>query len=68
MTERNLKNELCYFTYSSREDGETTETIDYECLIGLFGELIDRIDSIETQIKDLQKIAIAHDYMRTYGL
>ncbi len=62
MTERNFKKELCYFYYADMEDGGTTETIDYECLIGIITELCGRIESLETQIKDLQKIAIAHEY------
>jgi hypothetical protein len=68
MTERNLKQELFYSYYEDMEDGRTTETVDYDCLIGLLGELIDRVEGLETQIKDLQKIAIAQDYRNNLGL
>jgi hypothetical protein len=65
MTERNLKQELYYSYYEDMEDGRTTETIDYECLIEVLGELIDRVEGLETQIKDL---AIARDYRNNLGL
>ena len=52
MTERNLKQELQYFTYTDMEGGNDTETIDYDCLIGLLTELCDRIEKLEKVNKE----------------
>jgi hypothetical protein len=68
MTERNLKQELCHFTYEDMENSENIETINYECLIGLLEELIDRVDGLESQVRDLQEIIIAQEYARNIGL
>jgi hypothetical protein len=69
MTERrNLEKELQYFTYTDMEGGNDTENIHYPALIELLGKLIDRVEGLETQIQDLQKIAISHDYRNNLGL
>jgi hypothetical protein len=49
MTIRNLKKELIYSTYADMENGADTESIDYPSLIGLLGELLDRIETLENQ-------------------
>jgi uncharacterized protein (UPF0335 family) len=36
------------------ENGNDIDEIDYQCLFGLLEELIDRIDSLEEEIKTLQ--------------
>ena len=54
MTEpRNLKKELQYYIYNDPEYGEDIENIDYESLIGLLGELLQRIEKLEKQNTDL---------------
>jgi len=47
MTKRNFKQELYYSYYEDMEDGRTTETIDYDALIGIIAELCDRIEELE---------------------
>jgi hypothetical protein len=68
MTERNLKQQLCYYTYADMENGDDIESINYRALIGLLTELMSRVEGLVTQIKDLQKIAIAQDYRNNLGL
>jgi hypothetical protein len=69
MTERrNLEKELQYFVYNDPEYGDDITNLDYPALIGLLGELMSRVEGLETQIKDLQKIAISHDYRNNLGL
>ena len=68
MTDRNLKQQLCYYTYADMENGADIEHIDYCALIELLGKLIDRVEGLETQIQDFQKIAISHDYRNNLGL
>jgi hypothetical protein len=68
MTERNLKQQLCYYTYADMENGADIESIDYCALIGLLDDLYDKIEGLETQIKDLQTISIAQDYRNNLGL
>jgi hypothetical protein len=69
MTEqRNLEKELSYWVYNDPEYGEDIENISYPALIELLGKLIDRVEGLETQIQDLQKIAISHDYRNNLGL
>jgi len=69
MTERrNLKKELQYFTYTDMENGDDAENIHYPALFGLLEELMSRVEGLETQIKDLQKIAIAQDYRNNIEL
>lgn len=50
MTKRNLKRELMYSLYVDMESGIDTETVDYERLIDLLGEILDRLDSIEAKL------------------
>ena len=45
--ERNFKKELSHSVYYDMEDGNDTETIDYDCLIGLLTELCGRIEQLE---------------------
>jgi Ca2+-binding EF-hand superfamily protein len=47
MTERNIGKELSHSVYYDMEDGNDTETIDYDCLIGLLTELCGRIEQLE---------------------
>ena len=49
MTERNFKQELYYSYYEDMEDGNTIESIDYDCLIGLLKEILTRIEKLEEQ-------------------
>jgi hypothetical protein len=68
MTERNFEKELSYHTYIDMEEGNDTETIDYPSLICIITELCDRIEQLETQLKDVQELALAHEYVRNIGL
>ncbi len=52
MTERNFKKELLYSSYVDMEDGNDTETIDYECLIGIITELCGRIEKLEAKLNE----------------
>ena len=47
LMERNFKKELSHSVYYDMEDGNDTETIDYDCLIGLLTELCGRIEQLE---------------------
>ena len=51
-TDRNLAKELLYSNYTDMENGDDEESIDYQCLFGLFTELIDRIEKLE-ELKDV---------------
>ena len=44
---RNLKSELYYHSYIDMEYGNDVEKIDYECLISLLNEVLDRLDKLE---------------------
>ena len=55
MTERNFKKELNYYVYNDPEYSEDIETIDYDCLIGIITELCDRIESLESEVKILNR-------------
>jgi hypothetical protein len=50
MTERNIGKELSHSVYYDMEDGNDTETIDYDCLIGLLTELCGRIEQLEQRL------------------
>ena len=50
-TERNLKQELQYYVYNDPEYGEDIENISYPALINLLGELLDRVEKLETSLK-----------------
>jgi len=52
MTDRNFKKELCYSNYIDMENGNDTETIDYDSLIGIITELCDRIEQLEKVNKE----------------
>jgi len=54
MTARNISKELLYSRSIDMENGNDIDEIDYQCLFGLLEELIDRIDSLEEQVKTLQ--------------
>ena len=47
MTERNLKKELQYFTYTDMERGNDITSLDYPALIGLLEELMSRIETLD---------------------
>ena len=47
MTSRDLKKELCYYTYTDMEYGNDTENFDVPSLIGLLEELIERVEQLE---------------------
>ena len=47
MTSRDLKKELCYYTYADMEYGRDTENFDVPSLIGLLEELIERVEQLE---------------------
>ena len=68
MTERNFTKELSYSTYIDMEYGNDTETIDYPSLIHIITELCDRIEQLETQLKDVQEVVLTHEYVRNIGL
>ena len=57
MTERNFKRELCHSVYYDMENGNDSETIDYDCLIGIITELVDRIEKLENWQAKAQKSA-----------
>ena len=57
MTERNFKRELCHSTYYDMENGNDSETIDYDCLIGIITELCDRIEQLEKDNEILKSYA-----------
>ena len=48
---RNLEKELQYFVYNDPEYGEDIENIHYPALIGLLGELIDRVETLEKELE-----------------
>lgn len=47
MTTRNLKKELCYSSYADYENGRDIENIDFECLIYLLEEILERLEKLE---------------------
>jgi hypothetical protein len=57
MTDRNFKKELNYYVYNDPEYSEDIETIDYDCLIGIITELVDRIEKLENWQAKAQKSA-----------
>jgi hypothetical protein len=57
MTSRDLTKELQYFTYTDMEGGNDTENIYYPALIGLLGELIDRVEALERDNELLKSYA-----------
>jgi hypothetical protein len=57
MTERNLEKELQYFVYNDPEYGDDITNLDYPALIGLLGELIDRVEKLEKDNELLKSYA-----------
>ena len=57
MTERNLKQQLCYFTYSDMENGDDIESIDYRALIEIIDDLYDKIETLERDNELLKSYA-----------
>ena len=57
MTERNLKKELQYFTYTDMERGNDITNLDYPALIGLLTELMSRIETLEKDNEILKSYA-----------
>ena len=55
MTERNFEQELVHDYYYDMENGHDNETISYDCLIGIITELCDRIESLESEVKILNR-------------
>jgi hypothetical protein len=47
MTDRNLKKELNHYVYNDPEYGEDIEHIDYDALISLLQELLERVEQLE---------------------
>ena len=47
MTNRNFKKELNHYVYNDPEYGEDIEHIDYDALIGVLQELIERVEQLE---------------------
>jgi heme oxygenase len=58
MTSRDLTKELQYFTYTDMEGGNDTENIHYPALIGLLGELIDRVETLEKELEYQKEYAM----------
>jgi hypothetical protein len=55
MSDRNFKKELFHSVYYDMENGNDSETIDYDCLIGIIAEFCDRIESLESEVKILNR-------------
>jgi hypothetical protein len=58
MTSRDLTKELQYFVYNDPEYGEDIENIHYPALIGLLGELIDRVETLERELEYQKEYAM----------
>ena len=57
MSKRNFKKELFHSIYYDMEGGNDSETIDYDCLIGIITELCDRIEQLEKDNELLKSYA-----------
>ena len=57
MTERNLKQQLCHYTYTDMEDGDDIESIDYCALIEIIDDLYDKIETLERDNELLKSYA-----------
>jgi hypothetical protein len=57
MTERNFKKEISHSVYYDMENGNDTETIDYDALIAIITELCDRIEQLEKDNELLKSYA-----------
>jgi hypothetical protein len=59
MTERrNLEKELSYWVYNDPEYGDDITNLDYPALIGLLGELIDRVETLEKELEYQKEYAM----------
>lgn len=54
MTERDFKKELSHSIYYDMENGNDSETIDYDCLIAIITELVERIEQLEQDVNLLK--------------
>ena len=61
MTERNLKQELQYFTYTDMEGGNDTENISYPALILILQDLVERVEKLEKYNELLKSYAWEND-------
>ena len=52
MTDRNIKAELCHYSYIDMEYGRDHESIDYDSLIAIIEELMTRIEKLEAASND----------------
>jgi len=57
MTERNLKRQLSYYTYTDMEDGADIGSIDYCALIEIIDDLYDKIETLERDNQLLKSYA-----------
>ena len=57
MTERNLKKELNHYVYNDPEYGEDIEHIDYDALISVLQELMERVEQLEKDNELLKSYA-----------
>jgi Ca2+-binding EF-hand superfamily protein len=57
MEPRNFKKELSHSVYYDMENGNDTETIDYDSLICIITELCDRIEQLEKDNELLKSYA-----------
>jgi hypothetical protein len=57
MTDRNLKQQLSYYTYADMEDGADIESIDYCALIEIIDDLYDKIETLERDNELLKSYA-----------
>jgi hypothetical protein len=57
MTERNLKRQLCYYTYADMENGDDIESINYRALIEIIDDLYDKIETLERDNELLKSYA-----------
>jgi hypothetical protein len=58
MTSRDLTKELQYFVYNDPEYGEDIENIHYPALIGLLGELMSRVETLEKELEYQKEYAM----------
>ena len=53
MSDRNLKKELNHYVYNDPEYGEDIEHIDYDALIIILQELLNRIEKLKERLDEL---------------
>lgn len=59
MTEqRNLEKELSYWVYNDPEYGDDITNLDYPALIGLLGELMSRVETLERELEYQKEYAM----------